>query len=571
MGKHFVRIFLVAILLLNISIRTHAQLPEWEGYQRTFTPWYETEEYKSLSEKLQSENETEEWKEYYRQTIKNMEGKYYNKLWNGSGFWSSEAFDKIPELVKVSYEVNYDYEEAYKMIDLVNEERRKLGRPELKTNDYLMQLAMDRAAETALRFGRTHKRPDGSDCFTKHMFIAGENCCSSAVSAIGAFLALKNDPPHYANMVDKSYKYAGYGIVNGQCAQIFVRGESYWDVGADRHDESKRINISDYPFTKSQTNYKEMYSTLVDTSKIKLTCAAISEDGYIDCEYKDTKGFLEGVSTDYSSEGWYWGGSGGSLEEGEEYDLVMGTRNVPENKEDYMDSFGGFAYVTLKSGYTLENLTPDICIVNSEKIKCIKSGTAKIKMSVGSTSKTFEIPVKEKKKSAAKGTKLTFNKNTYEVISSTDQTVKLTKAKISNKQSAYYIAGIIEVDGIEYKVIKIDDNVFKNCKSLKMVCVGSNIKEIGKNAFAGCSKMKEIVLCKDIVRINQNAFKNCKKLKIISIAGDHLNYVGKNVFKGVNKKLVIKVPKKKLKTYKKLLKKKNTGYRKTMKIKKNVK
>lgn len=70
-----------------------------------------------------------------------------------------------------------------------------------------------------------------------------------------------------------------------------------------------------------------------------------------------------------------------------------------------------------------------------------------------------------------------------------------------------------------------------------------------------------------ITEIKPNAFKGCKKLKKITIKTTKLKTVGKNAFKGINKKAVFRVPKKKYKKYKKLFKSK-TGYKKTMKIKK---
>jgi len=67
-----------------------------------------------------------------------------------------------------------------------------------------------------------------------------------------------------------------------------------------------------------------------------------------------------------------------------------------------------------------------------------------------------------------------------------------------------------------------------------------------------------------VTSISANAFKNCVKLKSISIKTANLKSVGKNALKGINKKAKIRVPKKKLKAYKKLFTKK-TGYKKTMK------
>ena len=73
---------------------------------------------------------------------------------------------------------------------------------------------------------------------------------------------------------------------------------------------------------------------------------------------------------------------------------------------------------------------------------------------------------------------------------------------------------------------------------------------------------------KYITAIGTKAFYGCKKLKSITIKTTKLTSakVGSKAFKGTHKKAVLKVPKSKLKSYKKFLGKK--GVAKTAKIKK---
>ena len=106
------------------------------------------------------------------------------------------------------------------------------------------------------------------------------------------------------------------------------------------------------------------------------------------------------------------------------------------------------------------------------------------------------------------------------------------------------IPDTITVSGRKYDVTSIAANAFKGNKALKSLVIGKNIKKIGKNAFL-----------------------NCKKLKKITIKTSYLtqNNIGKNAFKGSNKKVSVKVPKKKLKLYKKILIKR--GISKKAKIK----
>ena len=147
----------------------------------------------------------------------------------------------------------------------------------------------------------------------------------------------------------------------------------------------------------------------------------------------------------------------------------------------------------------------------------------------------------------------------------------------------------VKIDGITYKVTAIAEGAFKNCKKLKKVSIGNNVKTIGVSAFSGCEKLKTVVIGKNVTIINAKAFykcialtqiiipskvthideetfSGCKKLSKVTIKGALLENIGENVFKGISKKAIIKCPKQQLKKYKKLFKS-NTGYKKTMKIK----
>ena len=67
-----------------------------------------------------------------------------------------------------------------------------------------------------------------------------------------------------------------------------------------------------------------------------------------------------------------------------------------------------------------------------------------------------------------------------------------------------------------------------------------------------------------VTSISKNAFKNNRKLKSIKIKSRTIKKVGKGSLKGIHKKAVIRVPKSKLKAYKKIFKKK--GQAKTVRI-----
>ena len=105
------------------------------------------------------------------------------------------------------------------------------------------------------------------------------------------------------------------------------------------------------------------------------------------------------------------------------------------------------------------------------------------------------------------------------------------KSPVKKTAKSYTIPAAVKVDGKSYKVTGISAGAFKGCKKLASVTIGSNVKAIGANAFNGCPALKKITV----------------KSAVISS-------VGKNAFKGTNKKLTVKAPKKCVAKYKKTFK-----------------
>ena len=108
------------------------------------------------------------------------------------------------------------------------------------------------------------------------------------------------------------------------------------------------------------------------------------------------------------------------------------------------------------------------------------------------------------------------------------------------KQTKVTIPAAIKLDNKTFKVTSVAANACKANKKLKQVTIGANVKSIGKNAFSGC-----------------------KKLSKVTIKSKVLTKVGKGFCKNAAKKCTVKVPKKQVKAYKKLLKK--AGFKKTVK------
>lgn len=82
------------------------------------------------------------------------------------------------------------------------------------------------------------------------------------------------------------------------------------------------------------------------------------------------------------------------------------------------------------------------------------------------------------------------------------------------------------------------------------------VTSIGAKAFNNNKKLTKVTIGTNIVKINSNAFFNCKNLKTVTIKSVHLTgkTANKKAFKNAHKKLVIRVPKKVKRIYKKIFK-----------------
>lgn len=127
------------------------------------------------------------------------------------------------------------------------------------------------------------------------------------------------------------------------------------------------------------------------------------------------------------------------------------------------------------------------------------------------------------------------------------------------------VADTVTIGGVKFNVSSIGKNAFKGCKKATDATIGKNVTAIGDNAFSGCTSLKKATIGKAVKTIGKGAFEKNSKLKSIKIKSTVLKKVGKNAFKGIHKKAVISVPKKQLKSYKKLLKRK--GQASSVKIK----
>jgi hypothetical protein len=135
----------------------------------------------------------------------------------------------------------------------------------------------------------------------------------------------------------------------------------------------------------------------------------------------------------------------------------------------------------------------------------------------------------------------TVGKNIYKITDAAAKTADYAGPAKKTVKTAV-IPAAVNIEGNTYKVTGVASGAFKGCTALTKVTVGKNVKSIGAAAFSGCKKLKTIVVKTSV-----------------------LKKVGAKALSGIAAKAQVKVPKSKLKAYKKLFKGKGQG--KKVKIK----
>lgn len=116
-----------------------------------------------------------------------------------------------------------------KVLENVNTYRSEVGVSNITLDDKLSVAATIRAMEMAYSgvFDASHKRPNGSSCFTVlketgiSYFIAGENIAEGYANADKVSAGWKDSEGHYKNMISKSFSKMGVGMCS-------FDGDKYW-------------------------------------------------------------------------------------------------------------------------------------------------------------------------------------------------------------------------------------------------------------------------------------------------------------------------------------------------------
>ena len=229
---------------------------------------------------------------------------------------------------------------------------------------------------------------------------------------------------------------------------------------------------------------------------------------------------------------------------------------TPENKKQQTDNGKTDGEQTgqkekLSSGELIKQKDAEYIVKSDGTVSCGKVKNANGKLTIPDTVQDENgntYVVSEVEKDAFKD-----NKSVTEVvIGNKVKTIAVNAFAGCSKLKKVVLGDAVEV---------ISDNAFANCGKLQTVTMKKKVTRIGARAFYKCKSLKKIVIPASVKKIGKQAFYQCKNLRSITIKTTKLTKkrVGSNAFKGIHAKAKIKVPKKKLALYKKVLRSRGVG------------
>ncbi len=142
-----------------------------------------------------------------------------------------------------------------------------------------------------------------------------------------------------------------------------------------------------------------------------------------------------------------------------------------------------------------------------------------------------------------------------------------TRSKLKVSNSGKLVNGKVVGAEVEYIGSTVNTSTVTIPAVVTIGGITYKVTKIANNAFSGRTKLKKVTIGKYVTIIGSKAFYKCSSLASITIQSVNLQKIDKNAIQNINKKAVIKLPKKLYSKYSKLFKA-STGYKKTMSLKK---
>lgn len=180
---------------------------------------------------------------------------------------------------------NYDY--AWQILDMVNEERAKAGVQPVQMDEELTEFAMERAKEISFMF--CHSRPKGISIYRSLFLVLGENILITGTNSPSHAMNVWMDSEgHKDNLLDADWKSVGIGFVgfegNYFCVQEFCMREAAGSelIMTGERSAKEQITVSSKFLSMQPEDYQnKMYSEKKQELSLRQTNTDLSYYCYV--------------------------------------------------------------------------------------------------------------------------------------------------------------------------------------------------------------------------------------------------------------------------------------------------
>ncbi len=479
------------------------------------------------------------------------------------GLFSSYIPAKAAEISTISFYANYLQSDARKMADMLNEFRASQGVYEdsqvpLKYDYDLEKVAMQRAAEIAIKFDMEHLRPDGEDYkqtladfgfdISPRNILYGENILFGTEDSMeleNAFRLLCQDEGNKKTMLGF---FTNVGIGH-------IKIEDKTDFWVQVFSDEGRNHTYVAPLDGSQLVSVKVSSSNVDSISVDYASgdhsvavgATVAVPSYI------PKVKFVGSELDeelicaplvFESNDGYVSASGGYMT-----GLSAGTGTISASlfgrTYSYNISVSGSGSVVTSVPTQAPTQAPTQVPTQTptQTPTQVPTQTPTQTPTQVPTQTPTQVPTQTPTKTPSntelkKGDTFTSGSLKYKVTASGKVEVTGPKTMTVTKIT---IPATVTYQGVKYTVTKIGDGAFNGCSKLTTATIGKNVKTIGKQAFYGCAKLKTIKFSgKKVTKIGSEAFGRIYKSAKISVPYSALKKYTNLIEKsGIGKKVSI--------------------------------
>ncbi len=400
--------------------------------------------------------------------------------------------------IKLDATCCYDY--AFEVLNQVNELRAEKGVGKLKMDSTLLNNAMQRAAEIAVKYD--HTRPDGTSCFKINDKINSENITFKYATPEKAMESWVKSAPHLANIVNKDYKYMGVGCV-------IQDGTYYW---VQVFSKSNLSEISTPP-----ENTDKSFSISLGSQSYKFSLSLPNTIYITDTENLDVLG--KNPMTDSS------------------YFNIDGENFTWTSSNESVISLDGTVATALKEG----------------------TSTITAKGTVGTVSLNVQVVEYGKDKSHQCGDNITWEYNNrtltftgsgdmYDYTATYNNKNEIISSDVPWADGVNHVEKVVVENGITSignasfscfnklgdvklpdSLTEIGDATFACCIALSNISIPDSVTSIGSEAFIKCLALTSIELSDNLESISPKMLYSCRALEDI-VLPDSLMSIEKNAF-----------------------------------------